>query len=278
MDEYLNTLEMEYGKKYNSIELKKQYHKLAKKYHPDRGGDDEHFKKITHAYNMLTNPEYQLEHERKKAPINLNMLLNFTITFEQAFFGDILTFTTNPIFVNESREPVTVDKGTDIFLDVEVITLEIPAGLSHGEQIVIRGRGLCFKERRGDLTVNVNVVSHPKFRLNLPDVVSVEQIPLDIMLRGGSYDVQTMYGLKELIIPQGTMPNTELTIKGCGLQKIGNHVVIVHPIYPTKEELEANVVWKTFLYGSKTPQQQYLESLEPQALGYETEEKEETPF
>ena len=38
---------------YDEISLKKSYLKLAMIYHPDKGGDHNNFKKITHAYNFL---------------------------------------------------------------------------------------------------------------------------------------------------------------------------------------------------------------------------------
>ena len=39
------------------IEIRKAYHKIALTTHPDKGGDAEEFKKIDHAYKILTNPE-----------------------------------------------------------------------------------------------------------------------------------------------------------------------------------------------------------------------------
>lgn len=38
-------------------EIKKQYKKMALKHHPDRGGDPEMFKKISEAYQTLSDPE-----------------------------------------------------------------------------------------------------------------------------------------------------------------------------------------------------------------------------
>tara|TARA_R100000008_G_scaffold67146_1_gene44209 strand:- start:1332 stop:1937 length:606 start_codon:yes stop_codon:yes gene_type:complete len=44
-------------------EIKKAYRKLAMKYHPDKGGDEEKFKQINEAYSMLTNKEE--DHQRQ---------------------------------------------------------------------------------------------------------------------------------------------------------------------------------------------------------------------
>ena len=44
-------------------EIKKQYKKLALKHHPDRGGDPEMFKKISEAYQTLSDPEKKEEYD-----------------------------------------------------------------------------------------------------------------------------------------------------------------------------------------------------------------------
>ena len=59
MDPYV-VLEIERNADDNTI--KKAYHKLAKKYHPDRNGGDleeEKFKQINTAYAMLTNKDFE---------------------------------------------------------------------------------------------------------------------------------------------------------------------------------------------------------------------------
>lgn len=43
--------------------IKKQYKKLALKHHPDRGGDPEMFKKISEAYQTLSDPEKKREYD-----------------------------------------------------------------------------------------------------------------------------------------------------------------------------------------------------------------------
>jgi len=53
--EYYNILNI--NKLSSQSEIKKAYYKLAKKYHPDKGGDEKKFKKITMAYHTLSDPE-----------------------------------------------------------------------------------------------------------------------------------------------------------------------------------------------------------------------------
>lgn len=44
-------------KKATTDEIRKAFRKKALKEHPDKGGDPDKFKILTHAYDVLTNPE-----------------------------------------------------------------------------------------------------------------------------------------------------------------------------------------------------------------------------
>ena len=243
---YFRILGIDPSEHCSAEKLKKTYHKLAKEHHPDNGGDPDTFRNIHYAYKMLSDPSFSFKEKSQESPPNLNFMLNLSVTFEQAFFGDYLTITTNPIHINENREPININKEKDVFLDIDVIRVPVSAGTSHGENFVIPRKGLRYKDSVGDLVITYNVCKHPRFQLRGADVVSVEHIPLDIMIKGGEVEVSTMYGIKTLEVPPGTSPNTELKIKNMGVQSIGSHIFIIRPIFPTKEELKKNKNWKKF--------------------------------
>ena len=73
----LNILEL--NDNVNDNDIKKQYRKLALKYHPDKteGGSDEKFKEINKAYEYLTNPQPEMNHP------DLNSFFN---PFDNIFF------------------------------------------------------------------------------------------------------------------------------------------------------------------------------------------------
>ena len=45
-------------------EIKRAYRRKAREHHPDAGGDEESFKRITHAYQVLSDPDQRLRYDR----------------------------------------------------------------------------------------------------------------------------------------------------------------------------------------------------------------------
>lgn len=86
-------------------ELKKIYRKLAKENHPDKGGDENKFKEISEAYDVLSNPEKKSKYDYQiKNPHS-----NGGNPFE-SFFGD------NPFF--QQRKKMAPDKVMNINIGV----------------------------------------------------------------------------------------------------------------------------------------------------------------
>jgi molecular chaperone DnaJ len=48
----------------SSDEIKRAYRRKAREHHPDAGGDEERFKQLTHAYQVLSDPDKRLRYDR----------------------------------------------------------------------------------------------------------------------------------------------------------------------------------------------------------------------
>lgn len=73
MVDYYNILELT-RENATPDNIKKQYKKLALKYHPDRpNGDDEKFKKVSEAYEILSDENKKREYDNPNPFTNINM-------------------------------------------------------------------------------------------------------------------------------------------------------------------------------------------------------------
>ncbi len=240
MQEHLNSLGLDPSKRYSPEEIKKAWRKKAAENHPDRGGDQDEFLKVTHAYKMLTDPTYRHSEERRVNPHqpDLTIRMQIPVTFEEAFFGRPVNICFNRIELDDKGTPVHKKEQELIAVD-----FELPQGCLDGHEIIKKGMGLKRGTMQGDLVIRVVPTRHPRFQHNGPDIITQEKVPLDIILKGGDIEVQTMYGLKTLKVPPGTQPGSRLAIKKCGVSGYGDHIVIVDPVFPQKDDLKKEA-WK----------------------------------
>lgn len=76
-------------------EVKKAYRRLAHKYHPDKGGDGEKFKKISEAYSILSNKDKRAQYDRFGSSFSGHQSTPgadgtpFGFNFQQSDFGNI---------------------------------------------------------------------------------------------------------------------------------------------------------------------------------------------
>jgi DnaJ-class molecular chaperone len=100
--------------------------------------------------------------------------------------------------------------------DVEV---KIPAGLTGGQQIRLKGQGWPIAGgKAGDALITVHVAAHPLFKPDGADLRLDLPITLYEAALGGKVRVPTLDGAVELAIPPGTNSGRTFRLKGKGLK------------------------------------------------------------
>jgi DnaJ-class molecular chaperone len=236
--QYLIVLGLDPNQQHTAEEVKKKYRELCFIHHPDKGGDPEMFKKINMAYEMITNPSYRDKFLRNEIP--LDMRIQVPISFEQAFFGHVVTITYNKIEFEESQPTIKIKKHQEL----ETTVFNYPSGVMSNYTHKIIGGGISYKSNVGDAYFDILVRQHPKFRVESNNVVTKEHVDLEVLIKGGIIQVQTMYGIKEVKIRPGTSPGSLLKIPNCGVNSSHYHVIVVVPLFPSEADLKNKTKFK----------------------------------
>jgi DnaJ-class molecular chaperone len=102
------------------------------------------------------------------------------------------------------------------------LNVRIPAGVTSGQQIRLRGQGdTAPGHRPGDLLITVTVAPHPIFKLDGNDLRADLPITLYEAVLGGKVRVPTLGGAVELSIPKNTSSGRTFRLKGKGVAKNG---------------------------------------------------------
>lgn len=243
MTDYYNVLGL--GRSATPDQIKKAYRSMAMKHHPDRGGDEAAFKKISEAYEILSDPnkkqmfdsgvdpaaQNQGHGEFNQGPFEFHFGSgNFEDMFSQFGFGfggrqrQQRNKTFN-IVVDITLEEVL--SGKDISAQVNVpngptktINISIPPGIENGQQIRYQGLGDSSIPGipPGDLIVNVQVKNHPTLRREGTNLIIEKRINVWDAVLGTTVSIDALNGKKlEISVPPGTQPDTILGCKGEGL-------------------------------------------------------------
>ena len=120
--------------------------------------------------------------------------------------------------------------------DVEV---RIPAGLTSGQQIRLKGQGWpSANGKPGDALITVNVAAHPLFTPDGADLRLDLPIALYEATLGGKVRVPTLDGAVELAIPPGTNSGRTFRLKGKGLKQksgTGDLLATVRIVLPERD-------------------------------------------
>jgi DnaJ-class molecular chaperone len=129
--------------------------------------------------------------------------------------------------VNGTKQRITLpDGGT---LDVT-----IPAGVSEGQVLRLKGKGMpgLGEGPPGDALVEVGVKPHPVFKREGNDIVVDLPISFDEAVLGGKVEVPTIGGRVAATVPAGSNTGQTLRLKGRGVKGKGDQLVKLTVMMP----------------------------------------------
>ncbi len=129
--------------------------------------------------------------------------------------------------VNGTKQRITLpDGGT---LDVT-----IPAGVSEGQVLRLKGKGMpgLGEGSPGDALVEVGVKPHPVFKREGNDIVVDLPISFDEAVLGGKVEVPTIGGRVAATLPAGSNTGQTLRLKGRGVKGKGDQLVKLTVMMP----------------------------------------------
>ena len=249
-------------------EIKKSYRRLVKEHHPDKtGGDDTQFKKISEAYETLSDSVKKEQYDnpsRGHNPFN-NFYGNQDTSnpFAHAFrgFGGDFADMFNQSFGGEARGSdvrvmlnITLEEsydGSRKYIDVGTggFNINIPRGILNGTKLKIPGKGANHPVNSsappGDIILIVNVLPDPELIVNGSDIyVDLNLSWIDILL-GGEFEIRTKLKSIKIKVPQGSHESQLLRVVGQGMpiynsEGFGNLMVKLRtlPITLTETEIE----------------------------------------
>ncbi len=105
------------------------------------------------------------------------------------------------------------------------IKVNVPAGVSEGNYIPIRGKGNAGRRggQAGDVIVVIQELSHQHFRRDGDDIIYDLTISFPDAAMGGEVTVPTLTGTSAISIQAGTQPGTVLKMRDKGIPHLNAH-------------------------------------------------------
>ncbi len=162
----------------------------------------------------------------------------------QSLFGQFVNITTCPRCHGQGRilkNPCNTCDGEGRVQGESVITVEVPAGVSSGNYITVRGEGSVGLHGgpNGDVIVLIEEIEHEHFERHGDDILYDLPLSFSQVALGTDVEIPTLNGKAKLQIQPGTQTNKILRMKNKGLPHLhgygkGDQLVRVVVWTPTK--------------------------------------------
>jgi DnaJ-class molecular chaperone len=240
-------------------EIRQAYRQLARRYSPDVNVVEREaralFDEIVEAYRILSDPTARSMYDRLGAAGVLevgrrgdDVHAGVELSFGDAARGigldlDVPRF--SPCGAcratgNAEGRGCPACRGRGVRRVIDVVRVDIPAGVDSGTEIRLRGEGSAapFGGPRGDLVVSTRVREHPFFKRQ-GDAVHCE-VPISLWeaLRGGRIRIPTPTHEATLVVPPGTAGGQAFRLRGQGVPKLldgtaGDLFVTIRVVVPS---------------------------------------------
>ena len=206
-------------KKADAATIKKTYRSLARELHTDKTKGDkkleDRFKEVSEAYEILSDDKKRSEYDQARQAFQSGAFRQgqqFSGDFSDLFsgggdiFSQLFTGRRGPRKGQDIETEISISFrdalfGKEVYLRLSgqssaggTFTVRIPAGVSDGSKVRVKGRGGPGEAGPGDLFVLVNVIPHPVFtrkgeNLHISVPVSFTEAAL-----GADFSVPTIEG------------------------------------------------------------------------------------
>lgn len=141
------------------------------------------------------------------------------------FLGQMQTTATCPTCGGDGRiitKKCTHCQGNGVLRDEEIISINIPAGVSEGMQLSLSGKGNAGARGGipGDLIVLIEEEKHPELERDGNNLIHNLFISISEAALGAQVEVPTVDGKARMKIAPGTQPGKVLRLKGKGLPSV----------------------------------------------------------
>jgi DnaJ-class molecular chaperone len=156
-----------------------------------------------------------------------DMEAEVTLEFLQAVKGDTVSL--------QTRRPTAQGEKT------ETLNVKIPAGVTEGQRIRLKGKGAAGPAGPGDLLIKVHVRPHPYFTRKGNDLQVDVPISITEAALGTTLTVPTLEGTAKIKVPSGSGSSRQIRLKGKGVEtaagKTGDLYVRLSVVAPDAENL-----------------------------------------
>lgn len=237
----------------SSDQIKRAFKDIAKKEHPDRGGNEAKFKEANEAYDTLKNTQKRHDYDQMRKFGGSMPGGGQHPFFNEDIFGDFFSgfggndmqfnFTKGPgNFSRTFRSHPRGNKNVQVRMAISIkeammnnektinyklpsgreewATVKIPAGVQHGVTFKFTGMGDDSVKNmpRGDLMVVMSVLDSDGYTRKGNDLYTDKTIDCFQAIRGTEFNLRTLDdNVIKVKVPAGTQPGTILSVKGRGM-------------------------------------------------------------